>query len=76
MHTIKELRAKYGIADNVKASAVLNRILRQTVPGGAEVLNALTRAHEMQHGRNPPDDALQYIIDQLRDARDKMCEQL
>jgi hypothetical protein len=76
MTTIRDLRAKYKLPPSLNAGAVLNRVLRIEVPGGSEVLDALTRAHEMQHGRNPPDAALQFIIDKLRDARDKMCGQL
>jgi hypothetical protein len=71
--TIADLRIKHNMPASTKSTAVLNKALRIEIPGGAEVLNALTRAHEMQHGRNPPDAALQFIIDQLREARDKMC---
>jgi len=76
MSSISELREKHNLPSSMKSVAVLNRALRIEIPGGSEVLDALTRAHEMQYGRNPPDAALQTIIDLLREARDKMCAQL
>jgi hypothetical protein len=76
MSSISELRTKHSLPASTKSNAVLNKALRIEIPGGAEVLEALTRAHEMQHGRNPPDQAIQFIIDTLIVARDKMCERL
>ena len=41
-----DVKKKYGIPFNTSRKVALNRILRRIVPGGADVLDALSRVHE------------------------------
>ena len=72
--TPRELRDLYGLPANMTPRSVLNTLMRQRWPGGAEILDVIERLHQMQHGRPRPDDALQYLLDNLRIARDKIAE--
>ena len=70
----REFKALYGLPDNMTPRRVLNTLMRQHWPGGSEILDVIERLHQMQHGRPRPDDALQYLLDNLRIARDKIAE--
>ena len=75
MPSISQLRSQLALPPSTKGTAVVNHAIRRFAPGGSEVLDTLTRLHEMQHGRHDrPDPAIQEMLDDLQTARDKMAE--
>ena len=64
----------YGLTDGLKGQSAINAIIRMAIPGGKELLDAMTLLHQMQYGRWPPDQKLQAILDLLRTGQGKMAE--
>jgi hypothetical protein len=70
----KDLKVLLGLPSFLKGAAALNRVIRQHMPGGDELLSVLTRLHEAQHGRRTKDHMLQDLLDALVQGRNKMAD--
>lgn len=75
MPTIAELRRRLSLSHSVRPPQVLTKAIRQLVPGGNDLIEALTRLHEYQHSKPDRDPILDDVLRQLRAVRSAMANQ-
>ena len=75
MPTIAELRRRLSLSHSVRPPQVLTKAIRQFVPGGNDLIEALTRLHEYQHSKADRDPILDEVLRQLRAVRSAMANQ-
>lgn len=75
MPHIAELRRRLELAPNIRPNQVLTKAIRHFIPGGEDLIEALTRVHELVHSRPRRDPALADILQRLRAVRGAMEKQ-
>ena len=75
MPHIAELRRRLDLAPNIRPNQVFTKAIRQLVPGGNDLIEALTRVHELVHSSTRRDPALRDILQRLRAVRGAMEQQ-
>ena len=75
MPHIAELRTRLDLTQNIRPNQVMTKAIRQFVPGGNELIEALTRVHELVHSKSHRDPALADILRRLRVVRTAMEKQ-
>ena len=75
MPHIAELRRRLELASNIRPNQVFTKAIRRLVPGGDDLIEALTRVHELVHSKRRPDPALIDVLQLLRAVRGAMEKQ-
>lgn len=75
MPHIAELRRRLGLAHNIRPNQVITKAIRQFVPGGEDLIEALTGVHELVHSRARRDPALLNLLRRLKVVRTAMEKQ-
>jgi hypothetical protein len=75
MPHIAELRRRLDLSPNIRPNQVLTKAIRQIVPGGNALIEALTRVHQLVHSKPRPDPALLDVLQRLTAVRSAMEKQ-
>lgn len=75
MPSIAELRRRLSLSPSVRPPQVVTKAVRQLIPGGNDLIEALTRLHEYLHSKLENDPILEDILQQLRAVRSAMATQ-